>query len=477
ELFSPSQPIPEFAQCYHLDSEFGRLRVEGPNPVQIERLTTLHDVQSWFPSINDQVLRQALALPHTTLKQAIQENRLFICNYRLNQEALLPKNPDLNRDSRWRSKYLPAPRVLFFDRDCGGDDTRRRELIPVAIFLDQKNASAPNPLYIRGNDRKWTYAKTFAQAADLNTQVLSSHLFRCHFVAEPFALSTPRQLAPSHPLNILLEPHLRFTLTVNDQAFKLLKVRGKVFDNIYAGTIAETRELMIQSYHKWTFRDLNPTRDFATRGVLEYPEYYPYRDDILLYWPVIHAFVSGYLSLYYSDDSAIEQDSQLQRWIAELIDPQKGNVNGLLNGEKLDSVAELTEILTILLFTAGPQHAAVHYPQTDYFTFIPAYPGAPYAPPSEQPTSLPPGQLLDSLPPIERAAEQFQTNQIANYRFDRFGHYDHYRLGRVRSATQIIADFQAGLQNIEVTITARNQTRARPYTYLLPTNVPNSINI
>jgi len=84
---------------------------------------------------------------------------------------------------------------------------------------------------------------------------------------------------------------------------------------------------------------------------------------------------------------------------------------------------------------------------------------------------------LESLPPIERAAEQFQTNQIANYRFDRFGHYDHYRLGRVKEAAQAIATLQASLDQITATITARNQTRPRPYTYLLPKNVPNSINI
>jgi len=477
ELFSRFLPIPDYAESYHLDSEFGRLRVEGPNPVMLERLATVGDVQTWFPGLNDQLLRQALDLETVALAQAVNENRLYICNYTINQDSLLPKNPNLNRDSRWRTKYLPAPRVLFYDRDVDVNEPDRRELFPVAIYLDQSNAAKPNPLYVRGNERKWTYAKTFAQAADLNTQVLSSHIYRCHFVAEPFALSTPRHLVSSHPLNILLEPHLRYTLTVNDQAFKLLKVRGKVFDNIYAGTIAETREIMIQSYQKWTFRDLAPERDFAKRGVTEFPKHYPYRDDILLYWPVIQAFVADYLALYYPKNTSVQTDIQLQRWIDELVDPQKGNIRGLLTGPRLETVEELAEILTILLFTAGPQHASVHFPQSEYFTFIPGYPGAPYMPPTEDPTSLPPQQLLESLPPIDRAAEQFQTNQIGNYRFDRFGHYEHYRLGRVQEAAQAIAKLQAGLDQITATITSRNQTRPHPYTYLLPKNVPNSINI
>ncbi len=473
ELFSSCLPLPSYADVFHEDTEFGRLRVEGPNPVVLERLKSVEVVKQRFPRLNQHILVQATGQTSLTIEAAVAEHRLFICDYQLNQASLLPKNEELNRDSRWRSKYLPAPRVIYYDRDHGSG----RQLIPVAMLLDQPDATAPNPLYVRGTSRQWSYAKTFAQAADLNNQVLSSHIYRCHFVAEPFALATPRQLPAEHPLHILLEPHLRYTLFVNDQAFNLLKVRGKVFDNIYAGTIAETREIMIQSYLKWTFRDLAPEQDFARRGVESYPEHYPYRDDIRLYWPVIQNFVRSYLELYYPNDNAIVHDKNLQDWVEELVDPNRGNIRGLLTGARLTTVDELVEILSILLFTAGPQHASVHFPQTEYFTFIPGYPGAPYKPPSADPSQLPPQQLLDSLPPIERAAEQFQTNQIGNYRFDKFGHYQAYRLGRVQEAKPAIDALHRGLDQIDATIRTRNRTRERPYTYLLPQNVPNSINI
>ncbi len=473
QLFSSCLPLPDYAGRYHQDSEFGRLRLEGPNPVMIERLVSQADIDTRFPQLTDQLLRRAMDDASLSVSTAISENRLYICDYEINQSSLLPPNPQLNRDSRWRAKYLPAPRVVFFEED----HSTARRLIPVAITLDQADAAAPNPLYIRSKTRQWSYAKTFAQSADLNTQVLSSHIFRCHFVAEPFAMATPRQLTPNHPLHILLEPHLRYTLFVNDQAFNLLKVRGKVFDNIYAGTIAETRELMIQSYHKWTFRDLAPARDFERRGVQQYPVNYPYRDDISLYWPVIERFVRTYLSIYYTNDHAIVTDEQLQNWVAELVDPNRGNVHGLLQGSKLATLDELVEIISILLFTAGPQHASVHFPQTEYFTFIPAYAGAPYRPPAANPDDLPPQELLEALPPIERAAEQFQTNQIGNYRFDKFGYYDAYRLGRVPEAQPAITKLHADLDSIDATIRTRNQDRDQPYTYLLPQNVPNSINI
>ncbi|MDB9309816.1 lipoxygenase family protein [Aphanizomenon sp. CS-733/32] len=45
---------------------------------------------------------------------------------------------------------------------------------------------------------------------------MSSHLCRTHFVMEPFAVVTPRQLAQNHPLRILLKPHFRFMLANND---------------------------------------------------------------------------------------------------------------------------------------------------------------------------------------------------------------------------------------------------------------------
>jgi arachidonate 15-lipoxygenase len=272
---------------------------------------------------------------------------------------------------------------------------------------------------------------------------------------------------------VLLEPHLAYTLPVNASAFDLLKKPGSVFDEIYAGELAETRQIMIESYGQWNWLDLGLERDLSWRGVADSPVEYPYRDDARLWLPVIERFVTKYLALYYDRISDIPSDWELQAWARELTDQDGGNLRGLFPGGRVSSVAELAAALTQFLFIAGPGHAAVHYPQTDYFTYIPAFPGAAFSPPPHGEAT----PLADILPPFPVGADQFQNNQIANYRFDRFGNYGRYPLSRVTAAKPLVAELVESLRDIEGIIGERNRTRARPYRYLLPSLVPNSINI
>ena len=110
---------------------------------------------------------------------------------------------------------------------------------PVAITIDQRDAVAPNPLYLRSSHTDWLIAKSFVDTADFNLQAISTHLYRQHFVAEPFAMTTRRQLSPAHPVYVLLEPHIAYTLQVNKFASDGLKQPGSIFDEIHAGELAD----------------------------------------------------------------------------------------------------------------------------------------------------------------------------------------------------------------------------------------------
>ena len=107
--------------------------------------------------------------------------------------------------------------------------------------------------------------------------------------------------------------------------------------------------------------------------------------------------------------------------IQTLTDSYPSSLKQAFGIDRLDSVEALIGMLAQFLFTAGPSHAAVHYPQTDYFTYVPMYPAAAYKPPPESSEPVTEKRILDTLPPFERGADQFQNNQIAFYRFDRFG--------------------------------------------------------
>jgi arachidonate 15-lipoxygenase len=250
-----------------------------------------------------------------------------------------------------------------------------------------------------------------------------------------------------------------------------------VFDTLYAGELPETREIMIKSYHQWSVREQALDADLAARGVEVQPTDYPWRDDGKLWWPAIQRFVDDYVALFYANDQAVRDDTELQAWIAELQAADGGHLRGLMPGPNLDTVAELTAVLGQFLFTAGPGHAAVHYPQTDYFTYIPAFPGAAYRPPPKDGEPVDEARIVDTLPPFSVGADQFQNNQIAYYRFDKFGDYSKYPLAKVSVAQPLITRLQDDLRVIEDQINTRNRTRARPYEYMLPSLVPNSINI
>ncbi len=473
ELFSRffALPAPPELNDWQRDSVFARNRVDGPNPLLLAKLEDQQDLERRI-EISDAQFQSVMGAGRT-LADELAAGNLFVADYRLLMKSLLPPTSH-NRDTRWRDKYLPAPVVLFCQRP-GVDPFC--DLVPVAIRIDQRDAAPPNPLYLRGAGTDWLTAKSYVECAEFNLQAMSSHLYRHHYIAEPFALATRRQLSPSHPVYVLLEPHIAYTLAVNSSAFGLLKSPGSIFDEIYAGELAETRQIMITSYHEWTVSELALEVDLARRGVDNGPREYPYRDDARLWVPAIEKFVQQYLSLYYRRLGDVQSDWELQAWARELMAADGGNLRGVFAGDQLASVDDLVRVLAQLLFLVGPGHAAVHYPQTDYFTYVPAFPGAAFLPPPQAGEPLPPSRFVATLPPFSVGADQFMNNQIANYRYDKFGDYSRYPLAHVAAARPLIARLRADLDAVEQEIHARNQTRARPYPYLLPSLVPNSINI
>ncbi|MCX7088135.1 MAG: hypothetical protein NTV00_08805, partial [Methylococcales bacterium] len=66
--------------------------------------------------------------------------------------------------------------------------------------------------------------------------------------------------------------------------------------------------------------------------------------------------------------------------------------------------------------------------------------------------------------------------KLGEYRKNRLPYGQALNDGRVTQAGGPLQQFKQNLQEIERTIEQRNQTRI-PYTFLLPSNIPASINI
>ena len=183
---------------------------------------------------------------------------------------------------------------------------------------------------------------------------------------EPFCLATPRQLSYDHPVRLLLQPHTRYTLATNNAAYNYFVDRRRIYFKFYAGTLEESRQILIDSHREKRFMDLELEAELSARGVSAQPHHYPYRDDLRLWRSPIREFVHEYLCAFYSRDESVQYDAEIQAWARELMSPDCGALVGLVPDERLDTVDKLVDLLAQVLFVAGPGHAAQHYSEMYY---------------------------------------------------------------------------------------------------------------
>jgi arachidonate 15-lipoxygenase len=203
---------------------------------------------------------------------------------------------------------------------------------------------------------------------------------------------------------------------------------------------------------------------------------YPYRDDSQLYWQAIERWVSQYVSKYYATDADVVADYELQNWYAELVAQDGGRVIGLGKGGGITSATYLAEVVTLIVFTASVQHAAVNFPQVDLLTYVPNMPLAGYAPRPTTTTGATERDYVDMLPPRDQAIAQMTTGQmLGKVHYNHLGKYpvNHFKDERVVGP---LRQFRREIVEIGETIEQRNRAR-HPYMYLTPSGVPQSINI
>lgn len=482
EMF-PLLPKPSILETFRNDAVFARQRIAGANPMVIERV--IAKLPDNFP-VTDAIF-QKIMVTKTTLAEAIAEGRIFLTNYQ-GLDGLTAGHYEYEKDGNTFQvkKTIAAPLVLYCWKPTGYGDYRGN-LAPIAIQINQQPDPITNPIYTPRDGMHWFMAKIFAQMADGNYHEAISHLGRTHLVLEPFVMATANELAPNHPLSVLLKPHFQFTLAINELARGQLISKGGYADTLLAGTLEASISIIKAAIKEYleNFTEFALPKELTRRGVGEtdvdgqgenfLPDY-PYRDDALLLWNAIKAYVSDYLNLYYISPVQILDDPELQNWVNKLISPSGGSVTGLVPNGELTTLEQLVEIVTQLIFVSGPQHGAVNYPQYDYMAFAPNMPLATYAEPPSLDLEINEATILNILPPQKLAAKQLELMKtLSVFRPNRLGYPDKEFVD-VR-AQSVLNKFQERLKEIEQQIIVRNETRLEPYIFLLPSNVPNSLNI
>src|SRR5262249_48025416 len=196
----------------------------------------------------------------------------------------------------------------------------------------------------------------------------------------------------------------------------------------------------------------------------------------LLVWEAIAHWATDFVGAYYRNDEDVRADHELQAWAAEIASPDWGQVQdfGATPGTIQDR-QDLAEILTMIMWTAGAQHAAVNFPQAPYMSSLPATPVAGFAsdPTGEGHTQQ---DWLAQLPPIDVALVQFNVlTSLSSVHYPRLGEYGSTFSGAAAEAAN--RRFLHDLSSVEKMISKANAARAIAYPYLLPSQIPNSTHI
>jgi arachidonate 15-lipoxygenase len=96
-------------------------------------------------------------------------------------------------------------------------------------------------------------------------------------------------------------------------------------------------------------------------------------------WQAIRRWAGEFVDGYYRSDADVREDHKLQARAAEVASPEGGAIRafGASPGEIADRT-DLAEILTMVIWRAGPQHAAVNFTQKEHLGYLPANPIAGY---------------------------------------------------------------------------------------------------
>ncbi|KAK9972322.1 hypothetical protein ABG768_025637 [Culter alburnus] len=440
------------------DEFFGYQFLNGLNPMMIQRCSKL---PVNFPVTDDMVKG---SLKGSSLEQEMKKGNIFLSDYKM-LDGLV------GNVVSGRQQYLTAPLVLLYCNPHG-------MMLPIAIQLKQE-PSKENPIFIPTDSKAdWKLAKIFVRNAEFGVHEVDFHLLRTHLLAEVFTVATLRNLPSPHPLYKLLFPHIRYTLQINIMARNdLISKDGAI--TMYSAVGGESLvKLMKRATASLTYSALCLPENISERGLENVPHYY-YRDDGMKLWNIINKFVAAFLSHYYQIDAHVQKDTELHRWISEIF------TNGFLGRDgsgipsSFQTVTELVKFVTMVIFTASAQHAAVNNGQFDLGGWMPNYPTALRKPPPKVKGQTTENSILETLPDVSTT-----VNGMAVLRLLSKDSADHYPLGYFPEnlydeevPCKLIEEFQKDLRELSDLIEERNKKLALPYIYLNPKTVDNSVAI
>ncbi|KAM6997168.1 polyunsaturated fatty acid 5-lipoxygenase [Tautogolabrus adspersus] len=448
-------------QHWKEDFMFGYQFLNGCNPVLIQKCTKLPDK---FPVTHEMV---SVSLEREmTLEQEIEAGNVYIVDYEILEGI------SANTTDPCTLQYLAAPICLLYKNI-------KNKILPIAIQLGQTPGEDTPIFFPTDSEHDWLLAKIWVRSSDFQCHQSVTHLLRTHLITEVFAIAMYRQLPAVHPVYKLLIPHIRFTIAINTKAREQLICKCGIFDKANATGGGGHVQLIQKAMKSLTFRSLCFPDMIKSRGVDkkdELPTYF-YRDDGYRVWEATKSFVSDVVHIYYTSDEMIQEDEEIQAFIKDVCSFGMQDFDQCEFPKSLKTREELTEYLTVVVFTASAQHAAVNFGQFDWCSWIPNAPSTMRRPPPNKKGLADVNLIIESLPDRGRsswhlgavwALSQYQENELY------LGMYldEHFTEKQVRVAMQ---KFTKELKDITISIKCRNEGKKLPYYNMSPDKIPNSV--
>uniref|UniRef100_A0A8C2CGZ8 Arachidonate 5-lipoxygenase a n=1 Tax=Cyprinus carpio TaxID=7962 RepID=A0A8C2CGZ8_CYPCA len=386
------------------DFMFGYQFLNGCNPVVIRKCTEIPDKFPVTQKIVEDSLERGL-----TLEEELKEGNIFIADYEL-LDGVTPNSTD-----PCTLQYLAAPICLLYKNI-------QNKIMPIAIQLLQKPGE-DNPIFLPSDDEyDWLLAKIWVRSSDFHVHQTVTHLLRTHLISEVFGIALFRQLPAVHPVFKLLLPHIRFTIAINTKAREQLICECGLFDKANGTGGGGHVELVQKSMKTFTYRSLCFPEAIKARGMDSKEElpYYFYRDDGYSVWEAVTSFVTDVVDIYYDKDETVQEDAEIQAFVKDVCSFGMQDFDYCEFPKSLQTKEQLVEYLTIVIFTASAQHAAVNF-----------------------------GQLFLGMYPDEHFIE--------------------------KPVKEAMAKFRKNLAEVVKVIKSRNEGKKLPYYYFSPDRIPNSV--
>ncbi|MBN3320422.1 LX15B lipoxygenase, partial [Atractosteus spatula] len=442
------------------DSFFGYQFINGCNPFMIRQCRHLPPNLA----VTNEMLRAFLP-EGSSLEQEMERGTVFLADY----EVL--EGVPVNR-LNGRQQYLATPLCLLHCDQQG-------ELKPIAIQL-QQHPGPQNPVFLPSDSAPdWLLAKAWVRSADFQCHQLISHFLRTHVVGEVCCIATLRQLPETHPLYQVLMPHVSTTLQINIQARASLLAPGGVFDKSVACGLEGVSALLRRATERLCYSALCLPEDLQERGIDKLPHNY-FALDGLRVWGAIKRFVQGLVELYYPSDAAVQQDSELQNWIQEIF--VEGFLDRAESGlpQSFQEREELTQFLTMVIFSCSALHAAVNFSQLDFDLWMPNCPASMCRPPPSVKGAVTMDEFLSWLPNVNATCSVLITLSLLSQPardYIPLGEYPKERLFRDGAPRRLMDALRKELQELRQQIEDRNASLELPYPYLSPDRIENSVAI